>query len=91
MDKLRDTQRYKRDKPYVSFEKRTIKPRTTALYIAPMPYAQRQLFHIFQRLVITKKQSMITCLALATRKPKAKGDKKGEIMKPIVQMLSYAQ
>ena len=27
--------------------------------------------------------------ALATRKPKAKGDKKGEMTKPIVHMFSY--
>jgi hypothetical protein len=50
--------------------KKMIRVRTIAEYIAPMPYAQRQV-------------------VWATKKPNANGDKNGDMIKPIVQTLSF--
>jgi hypothetical protein len=65
-----------------------IRERTNKLYMEPIPYAHLQLTYRFssgERRMYSGKGK--TDLARATRKPNAKGERKGDMMKPIVQML----
>jgi hypothetical protein len=71
---------------YVSRPKKTIRERTDKPYMQAIPYAHLQLTYrplSEQRIRIGK-----TNLVRATRNPNAKGERKGEMMKPIVQTLS---
>jgi hypothetical protein len=73
---------------YVSRPKKAIRNRTNRLYMEPIPYAHLQLTYRLssgEHIHLGKGKAD---LARATRKPKAKGERKGEMMKPIVQMLS---
>jgi hypothetical protein len=64
-----------------------MRKRTNKPYMEPIPYAHLQLtYKILSGENIQERGK--TDLVRATRKPNAKGERKGEIMKPIVQIFS---